>query len=401
VSKSKLSLDELGKRAMAEHHACVAAAKRQTLHAMACGDYLITAKRRLAERHNGSSHGHWHKWLKKIGMPDSTASHYMRLARGRETIEANLKDKSLTVSDLPVRGAIALLTQRQRKVATPAPAILKAPGIQIVIGDARNKLKDLPSESVNCVITSPPYWKLVDNLVDGQIGLQPTPEEYVAEVVNKVMAEAWRILKPDGTAWLNIGDTHIDKNLALIPDRIAIALKQYGWIIRQKIIWEKPDKCPEFAPGRPTTSHEYILFMSKNPTHWSDFEAIKQPSKNPRKHHQPVKRWKNWETGAATADRVNIGSIWRISKARYRGLHPAIFPDELVERMVLAGCPKGGTVLDPFGGAATTALVAKRLGRSAICVEINPAYAEEGFSRLKCNGHRNEAGDEAKAMAAE
>jgi DNA modification methylase len=267
--------------------------------------------------------------------------------------------------------------------------------IRSLQGDCRDIFKTLPDESVHCVVTSPPYWGLRDYGHGEQIGLEPTPEAYVATMV-EVFREVRRVLRKDGTLWLNLGDSFKDKNLIGMPWRVAFALQTDGWYLRQDIIWAKPNPMPESVTDRCTKAHEYIFLLSKSPRYYYDQDAIREEIKagsgirmraskhdgcrgdkikNPTaditlKHYQEIK-------GA------NRRSVWEIDTQPFREAHFATFPPALIEPCVMAGCPKGGTVLDPFGGAGTTGMVADRLQRDAIIIELNPDYAAMAELRLQ------------------
>lgn len=318
---------------------------------------------------------------------------------------------------------------------------------EILQGDALAVLKTLPSESVNCAITSPPYWGLRDYGADGQLGLEKTPEEYVANMV-KVFREVKRVLKKEGTFWLNLGDSYYanrsengqsyddnevqrkrsggrdhpylkPKDIVGIPWRVAFALQADGWYLRQDIIWAKPNPMPESVTDRCTKSHEYVFLLTKNSKYYFDNEAIKERAiyggteerkerQNDEAKRQPTalmngirKRDKragegriayggkrNGEEGQGQESFVSIPemrnkrSVWTVTTKPFKEAHFATFPEALIEPMILAGCPKGGLVLDPFMGAGTTGLVAKKLDRNYLGIELNPAYIKIAEDRL-------------------
>jgi DNA modification methylase len=318
--------------------------------------------------------------------------------------------------------------------------------ISIRVGDALATLRALRHESVHCVVTSPPYFGLRDYGVAGQIGLEPTPEAYVDGLV-AVFREVRRVLRADGTLWLNIGDSYAgswgargrgpqtnaprpdlvakygtstfrpgnpnknhgnsnrdglgavrgckSKDLIGIPWMLAFALRADGWYLRRDIIWHKPNPMPESVTDRPTSAHEYLFLLTKSARYFYDSEAIKEPAADSvitRSKYKvggsksPIER----RDGGRAQERSygdyvkgrNKRSVWTIATAPFRGAHFATFPPVLIEPCILAGCPKGGTVLDPFLGAGTTALVADRLGRNCIGIELNPAYAEMARQRI-------------------
>ena len=385
--------------------------------------------------------------------------------------------------------------------------------VTILTGDCRDVLPTLPDASVNCCVTSPPYWGLRDygtakweggdpacdhlrprmggngdkspingmgsdrdesvglqqyrdicrkcgaRRIDSQIGLEQSPEAYVAELV-AVFREVWRVLRDDGTLWLNLGDSYNayngnrgrstsfqaatdealpdlpggagltckelkPKDIVGIPWRVAFALQADGWYLRQDIIWHKPNPMPESVTDRCTKAHEYIFLLSKSARYYYDAEAIKEPAADParekrcegenayrgqaairprgatRRHRKPA----GWDTGAGAhgtihrdgrakeveyteteATNRNKRSVWTIPTAPYSGAHFATFPPALIRPCILAGCPVGGTVLDPFGGSGTTGQVAEEEGRNSIVVELNAEYVELAKKRTAQGG---------------
>lgn len=282
-----------------------------------------------------------------------------------------------------------------------------------LIGDCRETLKAIPDRTVHCCVTSPPYFGLRDYGMSDQIGLEQTPQAFVAELVT-VLREVRRTLRDDGTLWLNLGDSYArnpvkgtsgtpngrniekmgytgggglpaglkEKDLIGIPWRVAFALQDDGWYLRQDIIWHKSNPMPESVTDRCTKSHEYIFLLTKSPRYYFDHFAIKEDAvkgaagssfnKGKTAEHQLGR--------SSAADRVEDGkrnrrSVWNVATRPYKGAHFATFPPELIEPCILAGCPVGGTVLDPFGGSGTTAGVANAHGRNAILCELNPEYA--------------------------
>jgi len=300
--------------------------------------------------------------------------------------------------------------------------------IKILNGDCRDVLKTLPDQSVHTCVTSPPYFGLRDYGHTGQMGLEPTPDEFVSELVN-VFREVRRVLRDDGTLWLNIGDSYASyrdgkatpdttlglsegtlvpkgsaknrmsstfvgtsikhKDLIGIPWRVAFALQADGWFLRQDIIWHKPNPMPESVIDRCTKAHEYIFLLSKSPKYYFDHEAIKEPvaassiirltqpniSAQVGSNRVPFKTNGTMKAVGNTEMR-NKRSVWTVTTKPFKGAHFATFPQDLIEPCILAGCPEGGTVLDPFGGAGTTGLVAKRNNRNAILIELNSEYVE-------------------------
>jgi DNA modification methylase len=265
------------------------------------------------------------------------------------------------------------------------------------LGDCREIMQTLPEQSVNCCVTSPPYFGLRDYGMAEQIGLEPTPERFVADLV-AVFREVKRVLRDDGTLWLNLGDSYASsKQLIGIPWRVAFALQSDGWYLRQDIIWHKPNPMPESVRDRCTKSHEYIFLLSKSARYWYDAEAIKEQgtgrapgNKGPAKyanayeqseaeHHRTASGLEKPRHGY---DMHNRRSVWTVTSQPYKGAHFATFPPTLVEPCILAGCPVGGTVLDPFSGSATTGQVALANARNYIGCELNPDYHELAQRRL-------------------
>ncbi len=301
--------------------------------------------------------------------------------------------------------------------------------IRILEGDCREVLATLPDESVHACVTSPPYFGLRSygiGTANGEIGLEPKPDAYVAELV-AVFREVRRVLRDDGTLWLNLGDSYANdgkwgghtggkhvsalhcspigrnkrytglkpKDLIGIPWRVAFALQADGWYLRQDIIWSKPNPMPESVTDRCTRAHEYIFLLSKRERYYFDAEAIAEPFADERMGNPGAYTRTSSKSKGACNDRQDLGflnnesvwnadgdktsrnrrSVWTVTTQPYSEAHFATFPPALIEPCILAGCPKGGTVLDPFGGAGTTGLVADRLGRNATLIELNPEYA--------------------------
>lgn len=272
----------------------------------------------------------------------------------------------------------------------------------ILTGDALEWLRQLPDNSVNTCVTSPPYWGLRDYGIDGQIGLEETPEAYVERMI-AVFREVRRVLRDDGTLWLNLGDSYAGsgkgawkvkdrqkevyipdpdspqcrlpkvpsglkpKNLIGIPWRVAFALQADGWYLRSDIIWYKPNAMPESVRDRPTKAHEYIFLLTKSERYYYDADAIKEDA----------------VSGNPNRPKRNKRTVWTVSTKPFKGAHFATFPPDLIEPCILAGCPEGGIVLDPFFGAGTTGLVARRHNRNFIGIELNPQYVEIAKNRIK------------------
>jgi DNA modification methylase len=261
--------------------------------------------------------------------------------------------------------------------------------IRILQGDCRHVLATLPAASVHCCVTSPPYFGLRDYGIAEQIGLEATPEAFVAELV-AVFREVRRVLRDDGTLWLNLGDSYATKELLGIPWRVSFALQADGWYLRQDIIWSKPNPMPESVQDRCTRAHEYLFLLSKSSSYFCDMAAIAEASEHLHLAGKPQKV--NYADDSAMrndGDRIvirtetrNKRSVWTVATQPFKEAHFATFPPDLIEPCIKAGCPVGGTVLDPFGGAGTTGLVADRHQRDAILIELNPAYADMAHRRI-------------------
>jgi DNA modification methylase len=317
--------------------------------------------------------------------------------------------------------------------------------IDIRTGDCRELLRAMPAASVQTCVTSPPYFGLRDYGVAGQIGLEQTPDEYVAQMVD-VFREVRRVLRDDGTLWLNLGDSYLGgggfapdapcnkaraegdpsawgkfnpagmnrmaskqsakpkrlaglkpKDLIGIPWRVAFALQADDWYLRQDIIWHKPNPMPESVRDRCTKAHEYVFLMSKRERYYYDAAAISEPATHAGKVLDYTGEQKNnkadpdLQRTAPRGRKIEIGdtrnrrSVWSITSEPFSGAHFATMPPALAELCVKAGSKPGDTVLDPFGGAGTTGLVADRLQRSAILLELNPQYADMARERVRAD----------------
>jgi len=272
----------------------------------------------------------------------------------------------------------------------------------IIVGDSFQELAKLENGSVQTCVTSPPYWGLRDYGHEGQLGLEKTPEQYVGNL-RLIFEQVRRVLKPDGTLWLNLGDSYSSgnsgltmrpKNLLGIPWRVAFALQADGWYLRQDIIWAKPNPMPESVRDRCTKAHEYIFLLAKSEKYFFDIGAIKEPSVEwakgrSRPRNKPngtsaedLKRFKLPSECQITPFRQKR-SVWTVTTKSFKGAHFATFPPGLIEPCILAGSRPGDTVLDPFFGAGTTGLVAKKHGRNYIGIEINPEYAALAQGRIE------------------
>lgn len=298
---------------------------------------------------------------------------------------------------------------------------------QIITGPALTELQKLPAESVDCVVTSPPYWGLRDYDAPGQLGQEPTFVQYVEDLC-AIFDEVKRVLKPSGTCWVNIGDTYggrvggaqgkngqfagravaavrlkherpLAKCLLQIPSRFAIAMIDRGWILRNEIIWHKPNCMPASVKDRFTVDFEKVFFFTKSQQYY--FEQQREIAKNPEDDVRRIVKAKGYnrreQGGNSTfnspaphsADilaRLQAGrnkrTVWSVATQPFNEAHFAVYPKALVVPMIKAGCPEGGVVLDPFFGSGTTGLAARAAGRGYIGIDINPDYIKLASKRL-------------------
>ncbi|MDX1870717.1 site-specific DNA-methyltransferase [Mycolicibacterium sp. 120266] len=321
------------------------------------------------------------------------------------------------------------------------------PRNEIIIGDALRKLSALPDASVDCVITSPPYFRLRDYDAHGQLGLETHVDQWVEQLA-RISQQVARVLVPTGTFWLNVGDSYAThpregaarKSLLMAPERLALRLQQDGWIIRNKIVWAKPNPMPTSVLDRLNTTYEIIYVLARQSRYFLDLDAIRVPHVTPKipastgpRRSQRHESWRgpnsDTATGLATLKANGIvghplgknpGDVWTIGTGGYRSAHHAIYPVRLAERMVTAGCPEArcarchapwrrrvirglgraatrsalapscscttsrepGLVLDPFMGSGTTAVAAKALGRDWLGIELNPDFAAAARTRI-------------------
>jgi site-specific DNA-methyltransferase (adenine-specific) len=273
----------------------------------------------------------------------------------------------------------------------------------IINGEALDSLKKLPDSLVQTVVTSPPYYGQRDYCAEKQIGIEESTDEYINRLL-EIFDEVKRVLKEDGTLWLNLGDKYIDGNLAGLPWKLALALKQRGWILRSDIIWYKPNAMPSSVKNRPTTDHEYIFLFAKSLKYYYDADAIREPhvtfSENSKmrggRNHLGKKggtpeQGKNagnsnlhngrWDQAFHPKGR-NKRTVWEVPLSKFRDAHFAVFPEQLIEPCILAGSSEGGIVLDPFFGAGTVGLVAMKKGRKFIGIDINEDYCQIASKRI-------------------
>lgn len=316
--------------------------------------------------------------------------------------------------------------------------------MSLFVGDSYQLIKRIPDNRINCIVTSPPYWGLRDYGVDGQIGLEQSPELYVRKLV-LLFREMRRTLTSNGSVWLNIGDSFYGSGKAHgqtdfsnskqgtnegslvgltqpkpnsllkhsslkpkdqigIPWRVALALQADGWYLRSDIIWHKPNPMPESVLDRPTRSHEYIFLLTKSPDYYYNHVAVKEDCVSSDKDKERMKSAEQRQntkyegdvddrlagSGSKIKKQTTVGdgvkrnrrSVWTIATSNFKDAHFATFPEKLVEPCILAGCPKGGVVLDPFTGSGTVGVVAERLGRKFIGFELNKEYAAIARKRL-------------------
>ena len=308
---------------------------------------------------------------------------------------------------------------------------MKSDNWKIHTGDCVEIIKGISANSVQSVITSPPYYGLRDYGHDGQIGLEKTPEAYVAKMV-EVFREVRRVLRDDGTVWLNIGDSYAGsgkggqsaekrsagwqptyankgyvppdckpKDLIGIPWMLAFALRTDGWWLRQDIIWHKPNPMPESVLDRCTRSHEYLFLLSKSAQYYFDANTVREPLSESTKMRDKTPRGRSQNGGGSAESmagydysRENLGnmtsnpsgrnrrSVWSINTKPYKGAHFAVMPEALVEPCVLAGSKAGDTILDPFAGSGTVGVVALRHGRDFVGCELNSEYVEIAEMRI-------------------
>lgn len=327
---------------------------------------------------------------------------------------------------------------------------------KILQGDALKVLKTLPNNSVDCVITSPPYWALRDYGVSGQLGLEPTCEEYINKLCD-IFDEVKRVLKKEGTCWVNMGDTYMgnssyskggrqgfgkdkigminkvirkdrehiesgkitEKSLCMIPERMALEMCSRGWILRNKIIWHKKNAMPSSVTDRLSNKYEVVYFFTKNGKYDFDLDSIRVPfetedidprpigqqrvremsyntkfGSKTRDMEEDAKKFGNRRTPQASGEYErnpkgkNPGDVWTLTMQPHPEAHIAMFPEKLIVPMIKAGCPLGGVCLDPFFGAGTTGVVALKIDRKYIGIELNPEYIKIAEDRLKPLGNK-------------
>lgn len=284
---------------------------------------------------------------------------------------------------------------------------------RVLCGDSRAELSKLPAESVDCIVTSPPYFRQRDYSDPQQIGTEKTPSEYAASLV-EIFDAARRVLKSSGSLWLVLGDKYKNGELLGMPWRVAFGLVDNGWILRSDVIWQKPNAMPSSVKTRPTTDHEYVFFFTKSKDYYYDADAIREPHvtfteksrmRGGRNHF--FKRGSTPESGKNGGDPNlhdarwdqafhpkgrNKRTVWPISLSKFREAHFAVFPEKLVETCILASCPPNGIVMDPFLGSGTTALVAQRNSRRYLGIDCNAKYCQMARQRLRAQKKSEMAG---------
>lgn len=288
----------------------------------------------------------------------------------------------------------------------------------ILVGDCRAALRTLPAQSIHCAVTSPPYYGLRDYGVAGQLGLETSVDAYINAMVD-VFREVWRVLRDDGTLWLNVGDSYSGsgkgptgangavkhterqgfhspdraplripaKNLMLVPWRLLLALQAEGWVVRSIISWQKTSPMPESVTDRPTKSHEYLFLLAKSERYFYDAKAVSEQSAGRTDMGRMNFGARVNEGGAWKTERPDVKetrnrrSVWTVATTPYSGAHFATMPEKLVEPCILAGSRLGDIVLDPFIGSGTVGAVADRLGRKWVGLDLSPAYLDLGKRR--------------------
>lgn len=274
---------------------------------------------------------------------------------------------------------------------------------EILCGDSSLRLRELPSATVDTVVTSPPYFNQRDYDHKDQLGGESDPEDYI-EKLTSILNECRRVLRSTGTLWLNLGDKYHQGQLLGMPWRVALALQKSGWLLRADVIWYKPNAMPSSVSNRPTIDHEYLFMFAAASDYFYDADAIREPHvtfsersrmKGGRSHFgkqgstpENGKNAGNSNLHTARWDQAfhpkgrNKRTVWEVPLSKNPDAHFAVFPEKLIEPCILAGSPRGGIVLDPFLGSGTTAAVATRLGRGFIGIDLNPDYCELAWRRV-------------------
>lgn len=260
-------------------------------------------------------------------------------------------------------------------------------------------LKTWKSRFIDCCVTSPPYWNQRDYESEGQIGQEKDPQDYIDKLV-KIFHQVRRVLKDDGTLWLNLGDSYAKeevlglkpKDLIGMPWRVALALQEDGWYLRCDIVWNKPNAMPDSTDDRPTRSHEYVFLFSKSAKYYYNYKAIREQSETGEWASMPPiggKKHVGIEQGTYSGNTPssdgfrNKRSVWSVTTNRYEGAHFATYPIKLIKPCILAGSRRDGIVLDPFIGSGTTGVAAKKYGRKYLGIDLNASYIKMAERRLR------------------
>ncbi len=264
---------------------------------------------------------------------------------------------------------------------------------KIYNGEALQVLRTLPDNSIDMIMTSPPYWALRNYEVEYQLGLEKTPEEYIDRLCN-IFDECKRVLKNQGTCWINIGDTYLHKCLSQIPSKLSIEMCNRGWILRNEIIWHKSNCMPSSVNDRFTIDFEKIYFFVKDREYYFEQQFENSSNKSEMDYRRVLRRKNadkylmkkpyanNFPKSFRSDGKRNKRSVWNISTKPFKGAHFAVYPEDLCIIPINAGCPENGIVLDPFFGAGTTGVVAKKLNRNYIGIELNPEYIKIAQNRI-------------------
>jgi DNA modification methylase len=414
---------------------------------------MLLERKEAGKRDGSIPHGQWVSWLERT-FPQRSVTRLQQFMQVAETIDSSKEAKTKSTLFLgdgfdAVLNEVRKLKRPSRPKPKPAPLVDDVTGelLRILVGDCRARLRELSDDSVDAVITSPPYyrqriydgpaliwdgsdscahdWEMhADKLRQpttnpavrysrhqhkadaefewgtcrkcgawlGQLGLEPTRELYVDHVL-QIFREVRRVLQPTGTLWIIVADGYNDGRLQWMPHRLAVALDADGWIGRNEIIWRKGEGACENVTNRCARNHEQVLLFVKDRDYWFDADAIKEPAKHaddPRAGRRIVYSGKN-QGAPGTGQRAFVSisdfrikrTVWTVNRQPTRFDHFAVMPEKLIEPMALAGCAEGGTILDPFAGAGTAGLVANALGRRAILIEASPEYAAIAKERIE------------------
>ena len=376
--------------------------KRVTGDVIRIGDILLQVK-------TEQGHGKFCKWVEQsFPFSHKQATRYMNLAIFDKSQANRDKLSNMALSEAYdfVANAQKQSSQQKLNKSVSSAACNLSPNECLIQGDAIKMLRTLPDNSAHVCVTSPPYWRQRDYGLAGQYGLEPTLQAYLRQQVN-VFNQVRRVLRPDGTLWVNIGDTYARKggplpakSLIGMPWRLAFALQDAGWILRAEIVWAKPNAFPESCTDRPTRSHEQLFMFSKEQHYYYDIDAIRekngqepswaeyQEARSGSFRNKPSQAGRigrarlQMPIGIRHPDGINKRSVWTITPESIEG-HSCPFPMELVTPCILAGCPVGGVALDPFIGSGTVALVARQHSRGFIGIDLDIALAQKRLAEAK------------------